>query len=79
MIDVGNTKELERKAHNLKGAIGNLGGNIAYNMAYELELAAKGNRLDKAPDILKKLEDELERFKAFYQDTSWKKRFNVLN
>jgi PAS domain S-box-containing protein len=78
LLNKGDAKQLEQKAHNIKGALGNLGGKSAYNLAYELEITAKDNRLDEAPDILQKLEIELERFKAFYLDPSWKEQFNAL-
>jgi len=66
-----NHKQLERQAHSIKNSVGNFGAKAAYDLAYELELAAKENRLDQAAETFKKLRDELIRVKTFFSSPGW--------
>ena len=64
-------KEVEAKAHRLKGVMGALGGNLAREAGQVLETMGEQQRLTGAPDALKRFEHEIERAVGFYEDPSW--------
>ncbi|MCK5147501.1 response regulator [bacterium] len=63
--------QVERKAHSLKGAVGNFGANTAFNLAYELENLGKQDRLEDADAVLGQLENELNQFKLYFSTPHW--------
>lgn len=65
--------QLERRAHSLKNSIGNFGAKTAYDLAYELELAARENNFDQADETFQKLQTELIRVKTFFSAPDWDK------
>jgi HPt (histidine-containing phosphotransfer) domain-containing protein len=69
--DLPNTS---KKAHCLKGALGNLGANVAKNVAQELEIAAKNGDANKAETLIKVLEGEIETFYGVFKTYQGEKR-----
>jgi CheY-like chemotaxis protein/HPt (histidine-containing phosphotransfer) domain-containing protein len=63
---------LERAAHILKGEAGLLGAQTAYHLADELETLGRERHIEDASCILQKLERELERIIAFFDQVGWK-------
>ena len=55
-----NPEALAASAHALKGAAGNFGPNAVSNTSRELELAAKGGRMDEAPALFDRLQTDLK-------------------
>lgn len=63
-VDAGDTMELERAAHTLKGSVGNFAANRAMVAAQELEEIGRDNKLDQARKACEKLEKEMESLKS---------------
>ena len=59
-------------AHGLKGELGNLGMETAYNMARELEKLAKDNNLEEATLLPGLLENEIKRMEHIFTGYDWK-------
>ncbi len=57
------TNVLERAAHTLKGALGSLAATAAFNVAQELETAARQNDFARAQSLAEALERELGRLR----------------
>ncbi|OPX22954.1 MAG: hypothetical protein B1H02_05515 [Candidatus Latescibacteria bacterium 4484_107] len=70
-LELGDAEQIGRKAHRLKGAVGNFGAKAAYNLAYELETRARESRLDDAFPLYEKLEQEMKQVKAFFAEPGW--------
>jgi CheY-like chemotaxis protein len=70
-LENGDTEQIERRAHRLKGAVGNFGAGMAYDLAYELETRGRESRLDGAFPVYQKLEQEMERVKAYLSKPGW--------
>jgi two-component system sensor histidine kinase/response regulator len=62
-IAQGDTNGLERAAHALKGALGNLAATAAFTTAQELETAAREGGLARAESLVAALEKEIERLR----------------
>lgn len=60
-VNACDAQRLHRVAHSLKGASANLGANRVSKAALELELLARAGDLANAPELLQKLEREIER------------------
>ena len=73
LIAKNDSAQVERKAHSLKGSIGNFGVGKAYELAYQIETLGKESRLEGAEDVLKKLEEQMNRIKAFFSLPGWDK------
>ena len=73
VIEKDDARQLERKAHNLKGTVGNFGAETAYALAYELEDIGRESRMEDARGVLKKLEHEMMRLKAHFSLPGWEK------
>jgi signal transduction histidine kinase/CheY-like chemotaxis protein/HPt (histidine-containing phosphotransfer) domain-containing protein len=58
IIERGDAAALARSAHALKGSSGNLGASRLVKLAVALEAASLDGNLDKAPDLLARLETE---------------------
>jgi HPt (histidine-containing phosphotransfer) domain-containing protein len=56
---------LDKTAHSLKGASGNLGLTRVYELAFEIEKMGKTKNIEGIDKIYQELEKELERFKEF--------------
>jgi HPt (histidine-containing phosphotransfer) domain-containing protein len=54
-------KGVERAAHTLKGALGSLAATAAFNVARELETAAREEDFARVKSLAAKLEKEIER------------------
>jgi two-component system sensor histidine kinase/response regulator len=59
--DSGDAEAIHRKAHQLKGALANLGAQAAAESACRLETAGRDKRLEGVPDAVRQLEEEMER------------------
>ncbi len=57
---------VKKAAHGLKGAFASFGGNVAREVALQLETLGRNADLTGAPELLVALEREAERFKVFY-------------
>jgi signal transduction histidine kinase/DNA-binding response OmpR family regulator/sensor domain CHASE-containing protein len=64
-------QRLERTAHSLKGALATIGATTARSLANELETMGQGCRIDEARATLSKLEAELAKLSAFFDDPRW--------
>jgi HPt (histidine-containing phosphotransfer) domain-containing protein len=58
-----NSNEIDRKAHSLKSALGNLGAMQAYEAAYKLERAGKSSETANYVNYLKSFEEAVEAFR----------------
>jgi CheY-like chemotaxis protein len=63
-LESGDSEELERHAHSLKGASAELMAEGMRELAFEVELAAKQNTVSVVPDLLGRLADEFSRLEA---------------
>ena len=70
-IEKSDFKQIEQKAHSFKGAVGNFGVKKAYELAHELEILGKESRLEGAPDLFRKLEEQMNQVKGFFSMPSW--------
>ncbi len=59
-IDEDDAEALVREAHGLKGAVANMQADEARKAARRLEQIGRSENLDRAPDALRDLEDEIE-------------------
>lgn len=64
-IEEKDFKVLDKTAHSLKGASGNLGLTRVYELAFEIEKMGKAENIEGIDKIYQELEKELERFKEF--------------
>ncbi|MFV9644981.1 MAG: Hpt domain-containing protein [Desulfobacterales bacterium] len=62
---------IDKTAHSLKGASGNLGLNRVYELAFEIERMGKAKNIEGIDKIYQELEEELERFKEFISRPDW--------
>ena len=62
---------LERVAHSLKGALATIGATTARSLAHELEIMGQSGQLEGSPSTLHKLEGELDRLAAFFDEPGW--------
>lgn len=62
VLAAGDAYAVNRKAHSIKSALGNLGGMCAHATAFELEKAGKEEKLADAPPLLQKLKEEVAKF-----------------
>lgn len=59
-INEDDAETLVREAHGLKGAAANMQAEAARNAARRLEKIGRSENLDRAPDALRELEDEID-------------------
>lgn len=64
-VAAGDPLKLEREAHHIKGASGNVGASLMHSLANELEQQAQQQSLDGADAKLAKLEQLLEQVRVF--------------
>ncbi len=67
-FESSNTEEIAKIAHGFKGVLGSLGAKKAYNYAFELEKAAKEEKLNDIPELNQKLMDEIKRLINYFCD-----------
>lgn len=61
-LHAGDAGALARAAHTLKGCIGNLGAEAAFQFALKLELLGRNGQLSEARQLACELESEVARF-----------------
>ncbi len=66
-LDKSDLPNTSKKAHCIKGALGNLGANTAKVVAQDLEIAAKNGDSTKAETLIKVLEGEIESFYSAFK------------
>jgi PAS domain S-box-containing protein len=71
-VENNDAPQTERAAHSLKGAVGAIGGTAAYTLASELESLGREGWLHGAGAVLHRLQQELERIRAFFERVPWK-------
>jgi signal transduction histidine kinase/DNA-binding response OmpR family regulator/sensor domain CHASE-containing protein len=67
----GDAHRLERVAHSLKGALATIGATTARSLAHELEIMGQSAQLEGLQSTLHKLEAELDRLAAFFDEPGW--------
>lgn len=70
-INQVDTERIAQIAHGLKGELGNLGANKAFDLALQLEKLAKTENLSNASSILEQLTAEVEELKNFFSRPDW--------
>lgn len=55
-------KELETSAHSIKGALGNIGAMVSYDLAYELEIKGRTGDFGDTGKIFMRLEESVAQF-----------------
>ena len=68
------SKEVEAKAHRVKGVMGNIGGLTARDIAQKLETMGEQDNLAGGAAIANSLGKEIDRVIAFYRDPTWEHR-----
>jgi len=63
-IEAEEADSLTREAHGLKGAVSNLQAEPAQEAARRLEEIGRSDTLEKAPDALQNLEEEIQRLRS---------------
>lgn len=61
----GDSADLRREAHTLKGAAANMGALALQHLARELEEAGRNGQLGPAPELLERIRVEAARVEAF--------------
>ena len=64
----GESRELERLAHRLKGSVGNFAAKPAFDAAFELEKVARAGDVQQIPSALDALEYEIRRLQTILKD-----------
>lgn len=59
-LNQGNAEQVRQIAHTLKGSVGNFAAPRAFQLAYELEMMGKENRLGDAFSHWQKLQDAIQ-------------------
>lgn len=63
----GNTSEVQKTAHSIKGAAGNLSAVKVYETSIEIEKKAKNGDMPQIPSLIEELKSEIENLKLFAQ------------
>ena len=61
-VETGDTVKLQQAAHTLKGASGNVGALMIYEVALFLETVGENNEMFQAADLLEKLKTAVQAF-----------------
>jgi CheY-like chemotaxis protein/HPt (histidine-containing phosphotransfer) domain-containing protein len=64
----------DQAAHTLKGSLGHLAAQKAYDLAFALETMGRRADLNEAPSVLQQLEHELERIITFVAEPGWERQ-----
>lgn len=75
-VTARDTRELERLAHSLKGSSAILGAQALEGVCTALEDAARAKRLEPVPDLVGRLDRELNRVVTFFRDSAWQERLD---
>jgi len=70
-IEEKNFEVLDKTAHSLMGASGNLGLSRVYELAFEIVKMGKTKNIEGIDKIYQELEAELKRFKEFVSRPGW--------
>jgi len=70
-IEEKNSDCLTRTAHSLKGAVGNFGAKKQYDLAYQLEMIGKEERMNDAIEAYYQLENEMESLGQYFSTPEW--------
>ena len=65
LLENGDISEVERQAHMIKGAAGNVGGEVLREAAYDMERAANKGDLDIARASMQEIENRFKRLKQY--------------
>jgi two-component system sensor histidine kinase/response regulator len=68
-IETGDAKVVEREAHSLKGAAGNLGAQHIADLSLELELLGREKDLAGSKEIIDNLKGELKRLEEYFNQS----------
>jgi two-component system sensor histidine kinase/response regulator len=68
-IETGDAKMVEREAHSIKGAAGNLGAKTFADLALQLEILGRTKDLAKAKELIGNLQTELNRVKDYFNQS----------
>ena len=64
-VKIGDAKLVEREAHTIKGAAGNLGAKNLADSALKLELLGRNGNLENAEKLIVELESETKLFEEY--------------
>ncbi len=67
-------KTLVYLTHGLKGELGNMGMTTAYKIACDLDKLFKNNKLEEAPEMVRKLIREVKALELFFSQSGWQNR-----
>jgi CheY-like chemotaxis protein len=73
-IDCGDSHQIDRLGHSLKGSLAAVGATTARTLAYELETRGRAAQLEGISAVMDRLERELARIAAFVAESSWETR-----
>ncbi len=73
-LAASDAKQIEAKAHRLKGIMGNLGGLQARDVGQQLETYAEHGETQNAPALAQAFLNEIKRVLAFYNSPDWEAR-----
>jgi HPt (histidine-containing phosphotransfer) domain-containing protein len=68
-VDQGDNKAVEREAHSLKGAAGNLGAKHIADFALKLELSGRKGDMTDAKQIIERLKAELRLLDEYFHQS----------
>jgi len=63
-VDKNDVPLVQRQAHIIKGASGNVGAVTLQKASYQMEMAAKNGNLGQAPEMLNAIKDKFDEFKS---------------
>lgn len=79
-VAANDAKQIEAKAHRLKGIMSNLGGMLARECGEQLETLAEKGQTQNAPALAQQFVDEIQRVVSFYMTPGWEaKAAEVVN
>ncbi len=70
-VSAGDAKQLNMAAHALKGAVGTIAANRAFELANELEMMGEEGNIEGANELLEDLRTELEAIAALFREKGW--------
>ena len=78
-VSTSDAKQVEAKAHRLKGVMGTLGGFVARDAGQVLETMGEQHNLTGAATALQIFEQEIKRVTDFYGDPRWERQADKLS
>jgi len=70
-LERGDTEEVRRISHTIKGTAAQFGAHTARDMAWKVESISRDGSLDGVEELVTTLSEELERFQEFLRTTDW--------